>query len=227
MRSPVTPLFPFLCKSSGLWVWLGVIVMVSLACAFGQPALEPTSTPNQLPATLVPTEAGVPALDASGDCAQDSQPTDQDIQDALDFTGQAFSSATWTRSYTVSSDRVSVTWMNDAEGALGYLENLVYPCGYTQADVETFFSEESLKEVILQNYDRPELKSSCRINQQKLNLYEMTAWLHDQTYLVRVWVTQPSTTRLVYVFLTYPESGADAMQQLAQSLFPMLPACLR
>jgi len=209
-----------------LLAWLGLVLLVSLACSFGQPAIEPTSTPYSLP-TLDSGPASSPSKLPSGDCSQDSQPTDQDVQDALDFTGAAFSSADWSRSYTVTADRVTVTWMNDAESALGYLENLVYPCGYTQDDVDTFFSEQNLKDVILQNYDRPELKSSCSINKQKLDLFEMTAWLHEQSYLVRIWVTQPSDTRLIYVFLTFPDSGADSLQQVAQNLFPMLPMCLR
>ncbi len=206
--------------------WLGLICLVSLACSFGQAASEPTSTPYSLP-TLTSRPAASPTRLPGGDCAQSSQPTDQDVKDALNYTGSAFSSTDWERSYTVTADRVAVTWLNNAAGALGYLEDLVYPCGYTQSDVDTFFSEQNLKDVILQNYDRPELKSSCSINKQKLDLYEMTAWLHEQTYLVRIWVSQPSDTRLVYVFLTYPESGADSLQQMAQSLYPMLPVCLR
>jgi hypothetical protein len=212
------------------WTWLlpwggllGGLLLASMACSLGAVGVEPTSTPNSQP-FLTTTQSPTLPPD-SGECADPGQPGEADIQEALNYTGQAFSGLEWERSYTVLADRVTVTWENDDEGALAYLEHLVYDCGYVEADIDAFFSEQSLKEVILQDYERPELLESCKDASGDLRLYELSAWIHEQTYLVRIWVTLPQPNRMVYVFLTYPEVGQEQLQAYARDLFPALQAC--
>jgi len=77
----------------------------------------------------------------------------------------------------------------------------------------------------LQNYPQPKLVSSCRDKKDELSLFELSALLHDQTYLVRVWVMKPSDTRLMYLFMTFPETSQDLLDQYSHQIFPGLSAC--
>jgi len=59
--------------------------------------------------------------------------------------------------------------------ALAYLEYLVYNCGYTQADLNTYFSERNFKEVIFRDYQNLQRKAQCADDEAKLTLHEFTA----------------------------------------------------
>jgi len=66
-----------------------------------------------------------------------------------------------------------VTWLKNAESALAYLEYLVYNCGYTQADLNTYFSDGILKKsfsATTRTYNEKPNAPTMRLNSLSTNL---------------------------------------------------------
>jgi hypothetical protein len=185
----------------GLYLLIGLILL--LACRFGFAA--PTPTPE--------------------DCRVSTDPTEQDVQYALAFTGSTFETNDWKRSYTVETFRVSITWLNDAEGALAYLERLIYSCGYNQTDMENYYSEENFTKVIFRDYQEVTRQARCSNKEDELTLYEFTAQSQGQDYLIRYWVKLDSTTRVLTMLLAFPIKSKELLDKYAKEVFPTLSAC--
>ena len=81
------------------------IVLIAFSCGMPGPML-PTPPP-------IPTKPAMPLAMFTPVCIS-AQPTQADIDRALMFTGVTFSAAEWERSYTVSENRVSVSWLNNS-----------------------------------------------------------------------------------------------------------------
>ncbi len=170
------------------------------------------------PAT--PTPAPIPQH-----CTNSAGPTQADIDYALAYPGKTFAASDWEQTYNTENQRVSVAWTSQNDGALAYLEYLPYDCGYTQADLDEFFSPENIAGVILQNYQNPQPLAQCRQDAEKLTLYEYRTSLHDTSYLVRLWVRPVSNTRVLYFLLTFPEESRSTLDKYAQTMFPALTSC--
>lgn len=199
----------------GLAFWM----VVSLACGLSARTATPVPTDTPTP-TSTPTETTVT------DCTTQTEPTEQDIQYLLGFPGDSLASAEWERSYQVKNMVASATWMNNTKGAMVDVEMLIFSCGYTQNNVDTYFSEKNLTEVILRDY-QPVFTSKCKDVTGRLELFEFNATLHEQPYLVRLWIQPVNDTRLLSAILTYPEVSKGEFDQVSQELFSSLHSCGR
>lgn len=187
-------------------------VILFLAGACGMPAAMETPPPTE---TVIPKFTPV--------CISD-QPTAADVERALAFTGSAFSASEWERSYTVyDRNRVSVTWLNSAQGAVAYLEALIFPCGYEEPDINNYFNEENWK-TIFQQYGSYQPVNSCKTN-DGLRLYQFTAQDQGNPYEIRFWARSDTDTRLLTLMLVFPASAPDLMDRYAGRLFPHLMSC--
>lgn len=166
---------------------------------------------------------GTPAIPV--DCKEVVDPTPKDVEYVLEFTGDTFTSAGWERSYTVGDQRASVTWLKNAESALAYLEYLVYNCGYTQADLNTYFSERNFKEVIFRDYQNLQRQAQCANDDAGLTLHEFTAVWQEKDYRIRYWVKLDSDTRVLTLMLTFPEKAEPSLDRYAKDIFPALSSC--
>jgi len=98
------------------------------------------------------TEGLSSILPDAQDCESATEPTQRDVDYILAFTGDTFKSKEWERSYAVESMRASVTWMNDGTGSLAYPDYLIFSCGYTQEDIDDYFSDENFRTVFFSDY---------------------------------------------------------------------------
>lgn len=57
-----------------------------------------------------------------------------------ELTGKLFERLDWQRSYTVAEGRVTVTWFSETLAAVGFLEALIFPCGYEELDTDYYFN---------------------------------------------------------------------------------------
>jgi hypothetical protein len=140
-------------------------VLIASSCAKLNP-IAPTPP-------FIPTKPAMPLAKLTPVCIS-TQPTQADIDRALMFTGVTFSASEWERSYTVSENRVSVSWLNNSLGALAYLEALIFPCGYEEPDVNNYFSDENWK-LIFQSYESYTSTSPMCKTDSGLRLYEFKA----------------------------------------------------
>lgn len=168
--------------------------------------------------------APTPTPTISDDCATFTEPTENDIDFSLRFGESLFDPNTWARSYTVEAQRVSVSWTNDNESAVAYLDYLIFSCGYTATDLEIYFGD-SYWPILFQNYASFEPQRACGSFQEGLSLYEFEAVSNDARYHVRYWVRPENSTGVLTLFLVFPTQAEATMDKYAAEMFPTLVTC--
>ena len=150
------------------------------------------------------------------------EPTPADLRFSLGFGETSFTSDDWVKTYTVEPYKISLTRNNDPLRAVSYLEYLVFNCGYGQADMDSYFSDESF-DIIFAEYESHALKDFCEI--RDLALYEYDLVDEGTDYSSRYWVKQATETRLLVFMLVFPSSSPDVLDAYSAQIFPDLSAC--
>lgn len=153
----------------------------------------------------------------------DSLPTQADIDRALAFAGEFFEAGDWERSYTVSSDKVLVSWYSASLPAIVNLEALVFPCSYEEPDLDAYYNVDAWA-IIFGNYQSYEFINECR-NDQGLRLYNFIAVDQGLAYQVRYWVLNDTPTRVISFMAVLPIDAGTQMDEIAYALFPQLTSC--
>jgi hypothetical protein len=192
-------------------------VLIASSCAKLNP-IAPTPP-------FIPTKPAMPLAKLTPVCIS-TQPTQADIDRALMFTGVTFSASEWERSYTVSENRVSVSWLNNSLGALAYLEALIFPCGYEEPDVNNYFSDENWK-LIFQSYESYTSTSPMCKTDSGLRLYEFKAVSQGFDYDIRYWAKNDTVNRVITFMFVVPVGNESTMDNIASRLFPQLSTCSR
>jgi hypothetical protein len=196
-------------------------LLILSACGLSNASDSPTVVPTiQTKPTLIPLTETIGETEESA-CIS-TEPTQEDIDQALEFTGKLFENEQWEQSYTVMDSRVAVTWLH-VDGFLAYLEALIYPCGYEELDVDNYFSEENW-EIILENYESYTIEAECR-NDSGLRLYELFVVAGEIEYEMRYWAVNDTDTRVITFMLVFPLGFENMMDQYAYSIFPTLDTC--
>lgn len=205
-----------------LFLTLAVLFLIS-ACG-GKPSVTiPTSAPppSHTPTPKIkPTERPLPT--GTPVCIS-SEPTQKDIDRALAYTGDAFSAPEWEQSYTVSENRVAVTRQNIAQGAVVYLEALIFPCRYEEPDLNKYYSDENWR-AIFANYESYELVIECKMD-IGLRLYQFKTQNQGFEYEIRYWVQNDTDTRVIVTMIVFPVRSESLIDDYALRLFPNLQDC--
>ena len=206
--------------------FLFTFVIIFLLVACGSPAPSDTPTllqPSPAPEgsepeaeTLLEPESAEPVCIAL-------EPTQADIDRALNFAGKLFETPDWERTYTVSEDSVSVSWYSENLISIVFLEALVFPCGYEDLDLDAFFNLENWQ-IILGNYQSFQLEAECRTD-SGLRLYEFLAVDQGYEYAIRYWAVSDTDTRVLTFMVVLPVESPDLMKEYAYALFPQLTSC--
>ncbi len=202
-----------------LFIFL-VLAFILSACA-----KRATPTPTALPPpTATPkaqaTQTPLPTVTA---VCTSNKPTQSDIDRALTYTQTAIDELDWEKSYTVEEGRVSVTWFNNPQGAIIYLEARLFPCGYEEPDLNKYYSEENWQ-AVFQNYESYQMLDSCKTN-TGLRLYEFTAQNQGFTYAVKYWVENDTETRIISTMMVFPLESSLLMDEYSARLFPQYKTC--
>jgi hypothetical protein len=159
------------------------------------------------------------------DCAKVTATTSKDLNRALSFAAEVFTSPPdWQQSHEAKDLRVDVTWLNAREGGLAHLEYLVYPCGYTQAIVDDYFSNHNLDTIHFSRYEDAKRVTACQTRDGRLRLNELTGGAWKTRYRIRYWAEQHDATHVRAVTIAFPETSTS-LDALAERLFPALPSC--
>ncbi len=188
------------------------------------PALFSCSLPGPLAPTLtpVPTRTVRPQEMPVSGCIS-AEPTQKDIDRALSFADKVIDPAEWDRSYTVSENRVSVTWLNNPQGAVIYFEALIFSCGYNEQDLNTYFSGENWKTIFL-NYQSYEYLEECKAKDD-LRLYQFNAISQGFNYKIRYWVLSDTDMRVITTMIVFPVGSESLLDDYSSRLFPTLRSC--
>lgn len=150
------------------------------------------------------------------------EPTAADVSYSLSFGETSFTSDEWLKTYTAEPYKINLTRNNDPLRAVNYLEYLIFNCGYGQADMDSYFSDESF-DIIFAEYESRALKDFCEI--PGLALYEYDLVDEGAAYSARYWVKQATETRLLVFMLVFPSSSPDVLDAYSAQIFPDLCAC--
>lgn len=166
--------------------------------------------------------AAWPGADEPSDACGLTQPSQRDVRFAVGFAAKLFDPNQWERSYTVEPYKTVVLRENQSLGAIAHTEYLLWNCGYTESDLDNYFSE-GYFDVVFSNYDGYMMNKSCQ--EGKLSLYEFDAVSQGAPYMVRYWVKQQSKTRVLIFMLVYPRESQTALETVAGQVFPDLVSC--
>jgi hypothetical protein len=205
-----------------LFLFLAIAIIIS-SC--GKPVVAPpTSTLSPPTATAVPptktTELPLPTVTPV--CIP-PEPTQQDVDRALAYTGDVFSTTDWEQSYAVSDTYVSVTWQNIAQGAVVYLEARIKPCGYEEPDLNQDFNDDNWK-VIFANYESYKSVAECKLD-SGIRLYQFKMQNQGFDYRVNYWVQNDTDTRVIVTMILFPAEYQSMLDGYSSRLFPNLPNC--
>ncbi len=139
------------------------------------------------------------------------------------FAWGVFNAPDWNESYSTQAYHIMRTWLSDTYNAVVFVDYLIYNCGHTQTDMDTYYSDESFRTQILANYQQVERVSSC--TEGDTTLYVYNARMAESEYLTHTWVVPDGKYRVLEVFIAFPLHKQDVMAEYARRLFPNLPAC--
>ena len=114
-------------------------------------------------------------------------------------------------------------WQNVSEGALVYLDAIIFPCGYEEPDLNKYFSEENWKAVFA-NYESYELLDECK-RDDGLRLYEFKTLNQGFEYEIRYWVDNDTDTRVISTMIVFPLETKLLLDEYSSMLFPDYSTC--
>ncbi len=205
-----------------LFIFLAIVFIVS-ACGMPSVAI-PTSTSTPPSSTSTPqTQPTDQPLSTLTPVCISPKPTQKDIDRALAYTGDAFSAAEWEQSYAVLESSVAVTWQNVVQGAVVYLEAIIFPCSYEEPDLNKYYSDENWK-AIFANYESYESVAECKTN-AGLRLYQFKTQNQGFEYRINYWVQNDADTRVISTMIVFPVEEQALLGDYSVRLFPDLPNC--
>jgi len=201
-----------------------LVVLLLLSTCGGKPSVAiPTSTllrPVTPTLQTQPTDKPLPTLTPV--CIS-PKPTQKDIDRALAYTDDVFNAPEWEQSYTLSESNVAVTWQNVAQGAVVYLEALIFPCSYEEPDLNKYYSDENWK-AIFANYESYEAIAECKSN-VGLRLYQFKTENQGFEYKINYWVQNDTATRVISLMIVFPAESQVLLDDYSIRVFPDLPNC--
>jgi len=197
--------------------WLFILLFVMSCLQVGN---QPTVTPE--PQKIQPTSL-VEILPTATSACISLKPTQADIDRALAFTGRIFEKEDWERSYTVTEERVTVSWLSNSLASVAFLQVLIFPCGYEEPDLNQYFNDETW-DIIFSNYESYEHAAECR-NDAGLRLYEFDVISNGAPYLAHYWARNDTDTRVITFMMFVPADSFELLDSYGYSLFPQLSNC--
>ena len=107
------------------------------------------------------------------------------------------------------------------------MDYLVYPCGYSQQDLDSYFSEQNFQNVFFADYEDVARTGMCSTESGDIRLHEFTATFSDVPYDIRFWIMKYGEARIINATLAVPSANDHDMARLSRGLFPTLPHCVK
>jgi hypothetical protein len=146
-----------------------------------------------------------------------------DVWRARTFAFGVFESSQWRNSYAALPFRIDVIWESLELESVVFLEYLLFNCGYTEEDLDEYFSDENFEQIIFIDYDNVQKIGECRLG--NLRLYEFHADLFERPYRLSQWVQPDGEQRVTAFLMVFPIQNEHLMRSYATKIFPDLPAC--
>jgi hypothetical protein len=194
-------------KRSRFLIWALILIVVTTAVSL----VAIYSYSSKASATTGPTDQCGPI-----------EPSDQEVKYALSFESGLFTSNDWVKSYTVEPHKISITRNNDTESAIAYTEYLIFNCGYSQQDLNSYFNTDNFN-VVFGGYESHTLSKFCEM--KKLSLYQYDLILKGMPYSARYWVKQDDSKHIFVMMLVLPKTSPDKLDRYSKQIFPQYSSC--
>jgi hypothetical protein len=186
--------------------WLRILVVLIAGTVFH------TAKPTESPLTSTRT------------CAE-TRTLLQDITLVLDHFEPVFARDSWALTITddSSNNHLFFKWspLNGAS-SVASADLAMWPCGVTEADLDSYYSDKTL-DVLVSAWEERELTGRCIIDGVRIADFDLSR--EDGDYIARFWIEQISETRVLEGHLTLPVADAALMNEYAELLYPVAPAC--
>lgn len=154
------------------------------------------------------------------DCV-DARPTQRDIDLALEYSEDFFSTPTWERSHEVLGYQVRVTWTSTDYGAVANFDHIIF-CDVDDSVLDAFYTPANL-DIIMENYDEHELRKQCGSNGQRL--FEFNATKYGIHHNARLWVKIIDKDHTLQSLLVFPVEDTLNLDLYSRKIMPELPSC--
>ena len=192
-----------------------VLIFLVSACGGKVNTAVPISTEPPVSATEI-------AVKVTPVCIS-SDPTQDDVDRALAYSGELFNAPEWVRSYSVYEGRVSVSWSNIPLIAVAYVDLFIFPCSYEEPDLNNFFNDEYWQ-ILFANYTSFEAVTACKTD-QGLRYYEFKAVADGFEYNIKYWAQNDTDHRVIGAMIVFPVESQSVMDEYSDQLFPELVSC--
>jgi hypothetical protein len=174
--------------------------------------------------SLLLSACGAQSIDKSelSSSCESLQPTESDVQYALNYGKDLFTEVNWIRSYTVKELQATVSWTHRTTSAIADVTMFLFCDETGTEDISWFYSDEALQ-TLFQGYDETKLVTSC--DKDGLLLYELETVEENQKYDIRLWAEPLNKSRLLSVLLTFPKEENALLKKYSQEFFPQLVSC--
>lgn len=156
-----------------------------------------------------------------------AQAPQREIYTVLSYGDQAFDPETWLASAAELGARTTATWRNDREGALAYADYIHFDDGFDPETIDDAFGARWF-DVTLSAYQGWREINNCTIETETvfIRLYEFSLQQNDIKYTMRYWITPTQDeTRVLTLFVLYPTSEVETLDEYAELLFPEAVKC--
>src|SRR5579871_6449337 len=158
------------------------MAMLIFAAFFGV-RLEQSQVVNavNVPQVATAEATAIAAVPTETFACQSTTSADQETSAMLALVGNTFASKVWTQTLGTGSSKTTSTWVASSLSALAYIEYLNYPCGVTQAQIDSYYSPNGFNS-IFSNYQGYSQTAYCSAG--GVELYEFDAMANAVDYHV-------------------------------------------
>ena len=187
------------------------------------PSLAPTQDPMFAFPTATPQLQGLPPTTPENEVLSICPPPETSDFDLITgFAADYFDSNDWNLTATKDAGRTRFTWVSNSMGSIAMIELVHFACGYTDADVEAYYTD-STWDVIFSGYESWEETATCRLDDGYL--YEFDLEFGGYSYKARYWIDPVSEQQLGNVMLVFLEPNKVALDEYAALLYPEFSSC--
>jgi hypothetical protein len=149
----------------------------------------------------------------------------REIYTALAVGESAFEPELWLVSASEKPGLTTAEWRADEIGGLGFLTIYHFDQGILPEQVNAAFGNDWFT-AYFANYESWSEESNCQFNQPaNLTLREFTVVSSGVESRLRFWLWPLSETRVATLFVTFPSTQTDLLDQYAERLFPDAALC--
>jgi hypothetical protein len=156
------------------------------------------------------------------DDATEEPRTEREIYTALSYGDDVFEPDIWYASASEEPSHTQATWRADGIGGLAYLDYIHFDEGIAFSQLDAVFNDGWFN-ATLSNYRV--WRENTRCDYGNLRLIEFSLQTNNIKYNMRYWLDVVNDTRVLTMFVVFPATDEDNLDNYSNLLFPELASC--